>query len=359
MPIARRAGLIAGMTSETPGWDAIDAALERRYPGVEPRHLATILKWSLGGPDPLDGISFYPRLEPVPHWHAVSYGMSELYDKQSDNPDESGWGFEFTFRIRRDPAEAEPPVWAANFLQNLARYVYQSGNWFEPNHHMDLNGPIALDRPTLIRAVAFAEDPELGTIETPNGTVQFLQVVGITSDEYAATQAWSVRDFLALLARRIPLLVTDLDRRSTIDDPEVAEAVEEGRRVDGSSTAALAVAEFGWRPDGDLIRLVLGAHVAPSVAQTLRGRLPFGRTLRLDGPESSAEFSSGSFSVGTAEGAEDHLFVVLTDEALDGLLQVLVPVAGVRAAARAEPLVVEIVPSQIKDRDGNVERTIG
>ena len=345
------------MTSETPGWDAIDAALERLYPGVEPRHLGTILKWALGGPDPLDGISFYPRLEPVPHWHAVSYGMSELYDKQSENPDESGWGFEFTFRIGRDPAETEPPVWAANFLQNLARYVFQTGNWFEPNHHMDLNGPIALDRRTLIQAIAFVEDPELGTIETPNGTVQFLQVVGITPDEYAATQAWSVRDFLELLARRIPLLVTDLDRASVTDDAEVAAAVEEGGRVDGSSTATLALAEFGWRPDGDLIRLVLGAHVAERVAKTLLGRLPFGRPLRLDGPESSAEFSSGSFSVGTAEDAEDRLIVVLTDEALDGLVQVLVPAAGVRAAA--EPLVVEIVRSQIRDPAGNIVRTIG
>jgi suppressor of fused-like protein len=329
------------MTSDTPGWDAIDAALARLYPGVEPKHLGTLLKWALGGPDPLDGISFYPRLEPVPHWHAVSYGMSELYDKQSDNPDESGWGFEFTFRIRRDPAETEPPTWAANFLQNLARYVFQTGNWFEPNHHMDLNGPIALERHTLIRAVVFAEDPELGTIDTPHGTVQFLQVVGITPDEYDATQTWSVRDFLELLAGRLPLLVTDLDRASLTDDPEVAAAVAEGTRVDGSSTASLALAEFGWRPDGDLIRLVFGAHVAQRVARTLLGRLRFGRSLRLDGPESSAEFSSGSFSVGTAQDADSHLKVVLTDEALDGLVQVLVPVVGVRAAI--EPLVVEVV----------------
>ncbi|MGI5245902.1 suppressor of fused domain protein [Dactylosporangium sp. CA-139066] len=324
------------MTSDTPGRDAIDAALERLYPGPEP------LRWTVGDLAPLDRVRFYRRVEPVPHWHAVSYGMSELYGKQSDNPDESGWGFEFTFRLRREPGEAEPPVWAANFLQNLARYVFETGNWFEPNHHMDLNGPIALEqRHTLIRAVAFAEDPELGTIETSNGTVQFLQVVGLTPDEYEATQAWSVRDFLELMARRVPLLITDLRRASLLDDPEVVVAVEEGRRIDGSSTATLALSEFGWRPDGDLVRLVLGAHVADRVAKTLLGRLPFGRPLRLDGPESSAEFSSGSFSVGTAEDADDRLIVVLTDEALDTLVQVLVPEPGVRAAM--EPLVVEIV----------------
>ncbi|MEV6925848.1 suppressor of fused domain protein [Dactylosporangium sp. NPDC051485] len=339
------------MDPEASGWAAIDAALARLYPGAAPRFAR--------GHDPLEAVAFFPRLEPIPHWHAISYGMSELYGKQTDNPEESGWGFEFTFRIARRPAETEPPIWAANFLQNLARYVYQTGNWFEPNHHMDLNGPIALDRDTLIRAVVFAEDPELGTIATANGTVQFLQVVGITPDEYEATQAWSVHGFLELLARRIPLLVTDLDRASVADEPEVAEAVEEGRRVDGSATATLALAEFGWRPDGDLVRLVLGAHVAPRVAQTLLGRLPFGRTLRLDGPESSVEFSSGSFFVGTAQDADDQLQVALTGEALDGLVAVLVPVAGVRAPAGAGPLVVEIVRSLIRDPGGNIVRTVG
>jgi len=35
----------------------------------------------------------------VPHWHIVGYGMSELYAKETDDPEESGWGFELTFRV--------------------------------------------------------------------------------------------------------------------------------------------------------------------------------------------------------------------------------------------------------------------
>src|SRR5688500_9386346 len=85
-------------TDESPVWAAIDGALARIYGDAEPHHWGTLHKWVLGGPDPLDGISVYPRDEPVPHWHYVSYGMTELYEKQSENPDESGWGFEFTFR---------------------------------------------------------------------------------------------------------------------------------------------------------------------------------------------------------------------------------------------------------------------
>lgn len=86
-------------TDAAPGWDAIDAALARLYPGVEPWHVAPDVPTRLGGDDPLHGISAYRRDDPVPHWHLVTYGMSELYEKVSDDPDYSGWGFELTLRV--------------------------------------------------------------------------------------------------------------------------------------------------------------------------------------------------------------------------------------------------------------------
>ena len=39
----------------------------------------------------------------------------------------SGFGFELTFRLRREPGEIAPPTWPAALLQALARYVFQSG----------------------------------------------------------------------------------------------------------------------------------------------------------------------------------------------------------------------------------------
>ncbi|MFV2172584.1 suppressor of fused domain protein [Actinomadura sp. LOL_016] len=77
-------------------------------------------------------------------------------------------------------------------LQNLARYVFNSGNWFEPGHHMNVNGPIATDRDDSdIRAIAVLLDPELGEIGTPHGSLQFLQVVGLASAEYEAVRQWN------------------------------------------------------------------------------------------------------------------------------------------------------------------------
>ena len=59
----------------TPGWDAIDVALEQLYPDQEPRHWGTVIKYMLGGPDPLDGISAYLHEDGNGgrHWHYVSY----------------------------------------------------------------------------------------------------------------------------------------------------------------------------------------------------------------------------------------------------------------------------------------------
>src|SRR5262245_255913 len=88
----RWSGLGAAM-SVTPGWDAIDKHLQKIYPGPEPKHWGTIMRYSDGGPDPLDGISAY-RVDDPPHWHWVGFGLTELGPKQSKDKAVSGWGFE-------------------------------------------------------------------------------------------------------------------------------------------------------------------------------------------------------------------------------------------------------------------------
>ncbi|MCY1140981.1 suppressor of fused domain protein [Actinoplanes sp. Pm04-4] len=236
---------------------------------------------ALGGADPLDGVSFYAREEPVPHWHLVGYGMSDLYEKET-----SGWGFEFTFRVARAEHETEPPMWAANLLQNLARYVYSSGNWFEPGHHMNANGPIRQGYETAVTALAFVEDPELGTIDTPNGGLRFLQVVGLTADEYEAARRWNTNGVLGLLSARQPLLITDLNRPSATDDPEGQAATEEGRTRDGSSTGWLLVGGFtcASSPAGT-VRLTIKEITAKMVSEAVSDRLPYGRSLLLESGE--------------------------------------------------------------------------
>jgi hypothetical protein len=343
----------------TQGWKAIEAAITPLYPGQEPAHFGTIIRFSMGGNDPLDGISAYRATKPQPHWHFVTFGMSELYEKESENKEVSGWGFEFTFRLARDasePADAQPPMWALNFLQNLARYVFETGNVFEPGHHMDLNGPIALEQETAITATLFARDPQLRPITTPNGKMQFVQILGITADELQAARAWDTTKFLSVMASVDPMLITDLDRKSILADATVAKRVEQGTRADGSSTSAVYVDNIRWQEHGDgSLELTIGASAVDSLKMMLIGRTPFGRNFGFQSRTGVVEFRPGD-AVNWQAKDTDLTLTLPAAAAIDlaGRLQVKQGVYPL-----GERIVVRVVPSRIKDTDGNVVATIG
>jgi hypothetical protein len=200
-----------------PGWDAIEARLKSVYPDQKPQHLVPPIHASIGGSEPLDGISIYKSdAGGIKHHHLVTYGFSELYfDEAAHGKEFSKFGFELTFRVKPYRGDSGIPHWAVNMLQNLAKYVFKSGNWFEPFDLMPVNGPLRGDTDTAIRAILFVPDAELGTIETPHGQVRFLQVFGITENELRDTE--QLHDQAVALAERHkltnPLHVTDLDRK--------------------------------------------------------------------------------------------------------------------------------------------------
>lgn len=200
------------------GWMAIDERLKTIYGDTEPRHFGSVIKYMIGGEDPIDGTSIYDSQKQEFHRHFVSYGMSELYyDEEKAGGEFSRWGFEFTFRLKPFEDDDENPTWVISMMNNLARYVFNSGNWFEVNHFVPANGPIRLDTGTDIVALVFAEDPELGRIQTPHGEVTFLQMVGITSAELERLKEnptlGAVEELINELKKDNPLLITDLNRK--------------------------------------------------------------------------------------------------------------------------------------------------
>lgn len=204
--------------NQSVGWDFINQQLEKVYGKAEPRHYAPPLHYMVGGPDPIDGTSIYDNPGPEPHLHMVSYGMSELYySEESLGRDFSKWGFEFTLRLKPYGPDEGDPMWAIQMMNNLARYVFETGNWFEENQFIPANGPIRLDTETDITGLILVMDPELGRIQTPHGEVSFLQLVGITTAELEyLKQEPSVertRKFAEEMRKKNPLFVTDLDRR--------------------------------------------------------------------------------------------------------------------------------------------------
>ena len=201
----------------TPGWDAIDDALKKIYNDQEPKHWAAVPHYSIGGKDPIDGISFYETYhEDELYYHFVTYGFSHLYYDEKYLDDEfSNMGFELTFRLKPYQLDDNGPTWVFQLIQNIARYVFKSGKWFEPYHYMPAGGQIRTDSDTSLTGLAFLLDPELGEIDTPHGKVQFLQMFGITDEELASIKDTN-SDAEALIKQHAinnPLLISDLDRK--------------------------------------------------------------------------------------------------------------------------------------------------
>src|SRR6476659_3851172 len=168
---------IQSMTDESPGWDAITAAVEALYPGSTPVHVAPGSGVHFGSG--VQGISAYPTS--AGHWHYVTYGLSELWAKESADLEQSGFGYEFTIRVPRSNHEERPPEWPFNLAEQLARSV-RGGADYWIGHRLDLGGQID-GRASRLTAIAFVLDPQLGSIDTLNGKVTFLQLFGITHDE--------------------------------------------------------------------------------------------------------------------------------------------------------------------------------
>jgi hypothetical protein len=200
-----------------PGWDAIDQRLTQIYKGQEPKHWGTLIKFTLGGPDPLDGISAYECTEGgVDHLHFCTYGFTSLYyDEEAVGGDYSGFGFELTFRLASPLPPVEEPIWVCNLLQNLARYVFDSGKYFANYHWIPANGPIRADFDTDLVGLAFLNDPALPPMDSPHGRVEFIQALGLTQSELTAIMNKSKTCEQVVEAHRTTnlLLVTDLGRR--------------------------------------------------------------------------------------------------------------------------------------------------
>ena len=337
-------------SEEAPGWDAIDGALTPLYGETEPKHYGTVMSRQEGGNDPIHGISVYLRDEPSPHFHFVTYGFTELWDKESDDADTSGYGFELTFRLAREDDEEEPPSWAMHFLQNLGRYVFRTGNAFAAGHKMGLNGPIALGERTAITAICFAADPELGAFQSRNGQAEFLQVVGITDDEYRLIQDWCTDGFVELLAMRSPMLITELWRPSILDRPGVAELLQERVDREGSSETSSFAGDLSYDSDGSRVVMSLGALYAPAIRRAMLGRIRHRRSYQLMGRGQAVVFEPGEAAWRISEG---NLVLSVPPNLAKHLAAQIGARAG-RYELAIPGVTLVIAPTYIRDQSGRV-----
>jgi len=264
------------------GASVIARALWEVYGDQAPMEFQSIVTRAMGGPDPLDCVDVHASAAfGVPHWHYVSYGFTELHTKESHLSAVSGWGFELTLRLAQGP-ERKPPLWPVKLMQNLARYVYDTGRLFQLGGQFDANGPLAKKESTAITGVVFTADPELPrSASQPNGSFGFLQMVGVTADELEASHAWSTPALLDLLGPAAGN-VTDLRRTSVLAGKKARAALDAGVLRDGSATERLRLDALGVRFDEEeTLFLTFAARNIRIFARVLTGRLRHGRPLRL------------------------------------------------------------------------------
>ena len=198
------------------GWDAITNLCDKIYPNQEnPKHYGTLISWKLGGNDPLKGISIYDSGD---YWHFITYGLSELYEKESDVKDVSGYGMEFTFKLKKDNYENEENEikCICGILQSIARITFTKGEVFNSYEYLYTGQTEGIDynRKSNITGFITVPDDKFHEINTQNGKVNFVEFIGVTDNELKAIQ--KKRITVNELYKKIGSDVTSYNRNSVI-----------------------------------------------------------------------------------------------------------------------------------------------
>ncbi|KRT85723.1 hypothetical protein AMK59_1017 [Oryctes borbonicus] len=135
-------------------------------------------------------------------------------------------------------------------MQSLAKYVFQSGNNLCSGDHVSWH--CALDNSeSRIQHMLMTTDLQLKSAQTPFGSVDFVQIVGICADELRAAQQWNGAGILEMISR-LPQAgglwhITDMRRGESIFElePNAHEEIERGFELEGSNLSGVS-ARCSW-----------------------------------------------------------------------------------------------------------------
>lgn len=259
-------------------------SLRDRYPGQEGFRLPVpagvvedVLAYAV--PEPVGGAA--------PHWHYVTRGLSDAPASQ---------GVELTMRVAASTdGTGTPPLWPVDLLTYLATYVADHGHPILPNHHLDMQGPIAGEEEPgggaePLTAAVFSPDPALTSSNRSAGTVVFNQLIGITARDLRDALGWRTEKFIDLLTGAYPLGVTVVGRPSLRADARLAARIDEGTAKEGSSTSHGVADRLEQKYVDGRLRLAMGPVAVEAVLSAQRTRLGFEREFTLVGPGPAVRF---------------------------------------------------------------------
>jgi Suppressor of fused protein (SUFU) len=159
------------------------------------------------------GVFKSPPNKSRPTWLYISRGMSNPWE--SDNPEEySGFGTEFILETK------EEADWAINIVRNLVAYNILLAHGLMGNFPMLDYGdriPFSVvkengDSPIITHLMIVEPDHYQKSFKLSSGHVNFLHVIGITTEELKLAKATSSDELLAILKTKDIYPITDRNR---------------------------------------------------------------------------------------------------------------------------------------------------
>ena len=207
------------------GIDAIENEVKRIHPLWEnARYYTPKTAWKSGGTEPLEQISIHKEED---YFHFITYGLTELHDKESKDQTKSGFGTELTLKLKRgeyknQSEERKELLYIALLLQKFAKYIIQENSIVKPYEDTylvkgsSLRKSIGIDIAGTSNIVAFitVPDKDLQSLDTPYGRVDFIALIGITKKELQALRNGKITE--KELYEKIGTDVTSYRRKSVI-----------------------------------------------------------------------------------------------------------------------------------------------
>lgn len=209
-------GASSGNETHRYGMDAIEKEVERVYPNESLyTNYVPMIRWELGGADPLDRVTIYDGGD---YYKYVTYGLTELYDKESKDQTKSGFGMEFTFKLKKDTYKDEEGELknVVGVLQTIARSTILHGEIFKPYEFVYTSQTEVMDteQKSNISGFIIVPDKEIESLDTPYGRIDFLAFIGVTKEELLAIRKQEIT--VKELYEKLGTDVTSYTRKSVI-----------------------------------------------------------------------------------------------------------------------------------------------
>ena len=96
------------------------------------------------------------------HHHLDLHGDARVHLPAPSPDHPSGYGFELTFRLKRELDQSQPPTWPAALLNSISKYVFESENKLVPGDHINwgksLDGSLPNLRHLLVSEVGHTKE---------------------------------------------------------------------------------------------------------------------------------------------------------------------------------------------------------